>query len=348
MNRLSLSAQTLYSELLQQTLAVEAARDMGSLPGAVVTKTVRGRIYYYLQYRDLNQDIRQVYIGPDSDAVRKLVSDFKAKRALAHSGKDSIEKLCSALRGAGAISASPLHYRVIKAFSDAGLFREGAVVVGTHAFMAIGNMLGVNWTSLSATQDIDLANQGMYLAVPPSAAVADDVLNRLNMGFIPITELDPRKPSTSFMMRGKELRVDFLVPLIGKETSKPVFVKGFNTAATPLRFLDYLIEEPVQAVVIGRQSALVNVPQPARFALHKILVHSLRPPAFQAKALKDVMQAGEVLEVLFEDRPNDVKIAWNDLKNRGTGWAKRVLDGCKTLQRNMSEVGAALRKVIEG
>ena len=39
---------------------------------------------------------------------------------------------------------------------------------------------------------------------------------------------------------------------------------------------------------------------PARFAFHKLLVATLRPAAFQAKAEKDIVQAAQVLEVLVE------------------------------------------------
>jgi hypothetical protein len=59
---------------------------------------------------------------------------------------------------------------------------------------------------------------------------------------------------------------------------------------------------------------LVNVPAPARFALHKLLVAQLRPASFAAKAEKDILQAVQVLEVLVEDRPGDIALAWTTLE----------------------------------
>ena len=37
------------------------------------------------------------------------------------------------------------------------MFRLGAVLVGTHAYVVLGNVLGTRWKSSLRTQDIDLA-----------------------------------------------------------------------------------------------------------------------------------------------------------------------------------------------
>ncbi|HKI02086.1 MAG TPA: GSU2403 family nucleotidyltransferase fold protein [Thermoanaerobaculia bacterium] len=120
-------------------------------------------------------------------------------------------------------------------------------------------------------------------------------------------------PSMSFKIRGRELRVDFLMPMFGRESAKPVFLPALGVSAHPLRFLDYLIREPVQAAVIGGSSILVNVPHPARFAFHKLWISGKRPVSEQTKAIKDLRQAGDVLEVLVSDRPGDLPAAWEEL-----------------------------------
>ncbi len=116
------------------------------------------------------------------------------------------------------------------------------------------------------------------------------------------------------MVRGRELRVDFLTPLRGPESSKPLYLPVFRVAAQPLRFLDYLIAETSQAVVAGGHGILVNVPDPARFAFHKLWTSQKRPVAEQTKARKDLAQAGQVLEALLEDRPQDLAPAWEPVK----------------------------------
>ena len=43
-------------------------------------------------------------------------------------------------------------------YSDGGVFRLDGVLVGTHAFLVLGNILGVPWDGGSIrTQDIDIA-----------------------------------------------------------------------------------------------------------------------------------------------------------------------------------------------
>lgn len=58
---------------------------------------------------------------------------------------------------------------------------------------------------------------------------------------------------------------------------------------------------------------LVNVPSPARFALHKLWISGKRSPAFHAKSVKDRLQAEQLIEVLLEDRPDDLRDAWKAL-----------------------------------
>ena len=80
-------------------------------------------------------------------------------------------------------------------------------------------------------------------------------------------------------------------------------------------------------MVLANTAALVNVPAPARFALHKLLVAQLRPASFAAKAEKDILQAAQVLEVLVEDRPGDIALAWTALAALGPTVGKRIQRG---------------------
>ncbi|OHE57722.1 MAG: hypothetical protein A2Z47_01370 [Thermodesulfovibrio sp. RBG_19FT_COMBO_42_12] len=139
-------------------------------------------------------------------------------------------------------------------------------------------------------------------------------------------------PSTSFKVRGKALRLDILTPQ-RKEESGPVSIPILNTAAQPMRYLDYLIENPEWGAVIDGGGVLVNVPNPARFAFHKLIFSRLREVTSQDKAQKDVMQASQVFSVLADDRPGDLILAWDEIKRRGRGWVKRASDGLKLLRK---------------
>jgi hypothetical protein len=70
-----------------------------------------------------------------------------------------------------------------------------------------------------------------------------------------------------------------------------------------------LLENTQAAAIPFRSGILVNVPHPARFALHKLVVSQRRPAAQQTKANKDIQQSSELFALLLEDRPGDVWLA---------------------------------------
>ena len=325
MQRLPLETQTLYAELIERLTAYEAVRSVGHLPGSYVSKTVKGQRYHYFQFMDVSGLKRQVYLGPHSDALDEFVELAGQARDDLAIEAESIHRLASLLRAGGAAVTDSPSARVLRGLADAGAFRLGAVLVGTHAFTVIGNILGVRWDGSSIrTQDIDVAaHRRLEVAVPAMAADVPAALDSLSMGFLPVPGLDPRTPSTSFKVRGQGLRVDLLTPS-RKASSTPVPIPRLAAAAQPLRFLDYLMEESVHGVLINGGATLVTVPDPARFAIHKILVAGERPVVAATKRQKDLMQAGQVLDVLFEDRPGDVVRAVDALREQGERVVGRV------------------------
>jgi hypothetical protein len=227
------------------------------------------------------------------------------------------------LRAGGANLTDGPSARVLRGLAEAGVFAAGGVIVGTHALGPLGNLLGVRWTAGALrTQDVDVAGTqpaDVDVAVPDLDADLPAALHNLEMGFLPVPPLDPKHPSTSFKVRGHALRVDLLCP--GRPgDERPVFIKRFNAAAHPLPFLELLLEAPERAPVLDGGAALVNVPAPARFALHKLMIAPLRPLAFQTKAAKDLVQAAEVLDVLADLRPGDLAAAWEAIDRRGARW----------------------------
>lgn len=340
--RLTLTSQTLYAELLEQALALEASRSAANLPGTFTTRAVKGRRYHYYVYRDLAGKYRQVYLGPDSDEVRSFVERVRTEKREASADFKRVEELCAALDATGAMVAPHSHAKVIQALTDSGLFRFGMVLVGSHAFAVIGNMLGVRWSGVERTQDVDFVyDPDIDVGVADAEELnIPDVLKSLEMGFIPIPKLNHRHPSTSFRVRGKELRIDFLTPMPRKPRDQPVFLPHLHAAADPLQYLDYLIGQPQTGVVIANRGILVNVPNAGRFALHKLIVSSVRKN--RVKAEKDVHQAAQLSDVLLESKAGDLSLAWKALEARGKSWTARFKDGLKRLTAMYPATGKEL------
>lgn len=343
MQKQPLEVQTLYAELLERLTALEAHRTIGHARGSFVTKTIKGEVYYYFQYLEPGGAKRQLYIGRKDDVLDGVVEEYFKARADVADDRKSIERLCALLRVGGALTTDAASARVLRALSEAGLFHAGAVLVGTQAFTVIGNLLGVVWRETwLRTLDIDIvADTSLSVAAASLSADVPDTLSSLKMGFLPVPGFDLHLPSTSFKVRGQALRVDLLVPSSGRDAS-PVPLPRFNAAAQPLPYLDYVTEAAVRGAVVDQGGVLVNVPDPARFAFHKLIVASLRPAAMHVKRDKDLRQAAQVFSVLLEERPGDVGLAWEAILGRGRGWVKRVGEGLRAMAAFAPDVAVRL------
>jgi len=344
MRPLPVTTQTAYAELLDQLLALDAHRSIGHAPGAFVTKTIKGRAYVYFQYSTPGGTTRQAYIGPKSAALEAVVSRFASERAALRDDRERVEELAAMLRAGGAAVTDGSSARVLSALADAGVFRLGGVLVGTHAFLALGNVLGVRWDGASArTEDVDIGvPRVLEVAIPPAEADVPRAIERLEMGFLPVPGLSPKDASTSFKVRGRGLRVDLVTPGDRARAGKPLHVGRFNAAAAPVRYLELALEDTQPAAVVNGGGVLVAVPHPARFALLKLLVAQDRPSAFQTKADKDVMQAVQLIEALEELRPGEVRLAWRATRARGKGWTSALDRGAVLVDRRVPALAQRL------
>ncbi|MGA1795101.1 MAG: GSU2403 family nucleotidyltransferase fold protein [bacterium] len=349
MGKLPLTTQTLYAELVEQLVALEARRSIGSLPGCFTFKTVKGESYVYFQYSDMHGSPKQVYIGRKTPALDKVIDRFQEERERNREDIENIQLLCAQLRAGGILLTDTSSARVLKVLADSGVFRLSGVLIGTYAFTVLGNVLGVRWKGAAIkTHDIDIAGgKRMEIALPEIHADIPQSLESLNMGFLPVPPLDPRHPSTSFKVRGNPLRVDILTPSRTHMTHKPVTISRFRTAAQPLRFLDFLIERPVQAAIVDGGGVLVNIPSPSRFALHKLLVAKERDVSMHHKTEKDIIQAVQVLDVLMDERPGDLPLACQGLKKRGTVWINKLRAGLSELKGRNPDVYDHLERLLE-
>lgn len=76
---------------------------------------------------------------------------------------------------------------------------------------------------------------------------------------------------------------------------------------------------------------LVNVPDPARFAVHKLVISQRRPTAFAAKSAKDLDQAQQLLEVLLDIRPGAILAAVEATEQIGVKFRQQYKKAVKLL-----------------
>lgn len=316
------AAQTAYAELHELVQVTEASRSPAFLSGKVAYKTIKGARYAYWAFKELDGRKREYYLGPEGPAIAAI----EAARERGAPAREAVERQAAAALAHGCAATPPRHFRIVKRLADYQFFRAGGLLVGTHAFLALGNQLGVAWTGATRTLDLDFAHAGpagnVVVALPADMRVnVHDALDSLEMGFLPA--LGGSKPLASLYVSKREpdLRVDFLTPA---RRSCEVLAPEHGIALSPLKFLDYLIERPGQAVLLARANAcLVNLPDPTRYGLHKLIVAHERG-ARHPKHGKDIAQALALIEWHLANSPTALADAWLDLGGRGAGWIKRA------------------------
>src|SRR5579885_3631891 len=146
------------------------------------------------------------------------------------------------------------------------------------------------------------------------------------------------EPEAPISIRAIRYPIDFLTPL-HRGGTRPFRHPQLGITLQPLKFLEYLLQDVNQAVVFtGGGAAMVNVPDPARYALHKLVVAGERPASRIVKSNKDVQQAAALLAVLQEQAPTQVESAWSGLRGRGRGWSARLKRGRAALARAAPEL----------
>ncbi len=133
-----MGVQTIYSDLKRR--ASEQAFVLIGTPGSVGEREVRGRAFLYRQFYDARGKKSAEYLGPLDD---------KAARKRAESIREAIE-VANGLLGDARLLAREGYVRVesrtnaiIASLANHGMFRAGALLVGSHAFGALVNELGI-------------------------------------------------------------------------------------------------------------------------------------------------------------------------------------------------------------
>lgn len=335
---LPLSAQTAFAAVTELALIQDGLRGVADLPGGFVSKKVKGHLYWYYQYLEPSGFRRQVFLGIDSPALEKVME----KSSFPKEANQPVDAHVRSAVAHGCAEIDSKHFKVLRRLSDYGFFRVGGVLVGTHAFLAYGNLLGVKWSQLdiARTQDIDFAHPGRNLSLLLSADCKVDVpeaIESLQMGFLPIKTLSGGTGAAYLNPKDPEFRLDFLTTC-SRDKEAPYVHSDLGVTLQPLKFMEYSLEGLVQCPMLSRASAvLVNVPAPERYALHKLIIAGLREGAFLIKQGKDLHQARLLLQVLRESRPWDVENAWDDLLSRGPSWRQRAKQGLEMLNKRFPE-----------
>jgi hypothetical protein len=329
---LPLTAQTIYAELVD--LCSAARFDVDFPPtGTFVAVTVKNRRYWYYQTSTRNQKGQQHkrYVGPDDEQTAKLIdrhghikSSYKERRAI-----------IAALRAFGLSGPLDETGKILRGLADHGVFRLRACVIGTIAYQTYQSILGVKLPlPTMQTNDLDLAQShaiSVAIAADEQTPSMLDILHGIDASFRAVPTLHHPGVAANYV-NDRNYRVEILTDNRGPDRDAPIALPALQTHAQPMRYLDYLLYGSIPAVVLYNGGVLVNVPQPARYAVHKLIVSQVRTET-ATKRSKDLLQASALFDSIAERRSPDLADAWIEAYDRGPRWRKPLMDALAQLNR---------------
>lgn len=346
--KLTLAHQTMFADLIQQ--CQDAAFDEQFPEGGTFVKHARREHEYWYYAPSQSDDPKRTrrYVGPaDDPQITARVAAFQSLKI----GYRERRSLVSSLRAAGLPAPNRMTGDVIEALWKAGFFRLRGVLVGTAAFQAYAGLLGVKLPSTALmTSDVDLAQfHSTSLLVDDSTPPMIEVLCAVDSTFQPVPHLGSQTRAASFV-NAQGYKVEFLTPnrAGSGNQGRPAAMPALGGAgAEPLRYLDFLIYQPVSSALLHKGGVAVSIPAPERYAIHKLIVAILRRTDSNgyAKASKDLAQAGSLIEAMAANRrTEDIGFAWIEAWDRGARWQSRILAGARRLpDQPSSDLVAGIR-----
>jgi len=347
---IDLMYQTMLAELGQRSLDAAWTADFPPI-GRFTPATIKGKKYWYFDIPDGHGGTTRRYVGPADDPdIAQRVADHKRDKDDLRARRRMVNSLT---REGGMIAADTMSGDIVEALAEGGLFRLRGVLIGTVAFQCYSGLLGVRLPMAAIlTGDADIAQDyAISREVEDSLPPILDLLHGVDPSFRPVPHRSGGVESSAFQ-NADGYRVEFLTSNRGSDDyiDLPAKMPALGGAsADPLRFLDFLIREPVRTMLLHRSGVPVVVPDPSRYAIHKLIVASRRHTDGQgpAKREKDVRQAALLFEALQQTRrASDLALAYNEAWERGPVWQEGIRTGAAML--SVEEAVQLSKTLLEG
>jgi hypothetical protein len=299
------ASRTKYQDAVQ--MARGQIRILAGTPGTLKQRTQGGRQYWVREHIRIDGAKVDEYLGPAESMPASRVEELRAEIELAKALASASAML--RLLGFQRVEREPA--AVLAVFFNHGLQRSGLVLVGSHAYGALLNELGVQ-ASAYRTRDLDVARAAPLSLALPAQGSFGALLNESGLSFVPVPGMPSSRPSGSFKVPGAgKLMVDLLVP--GRHAGRVVEVRDLGAYAQTIPLLDFLVEAPLASVVLSpNQVVPVSLPAPERFVLHKLFSADARR-ADRSKIGKDREQAAILTAALEQESPGRLRAAWSEL-----------------------------------
>ncbi|NGM35496.1 hypothetical protein G4G93_16470 [Methylobacterium sp. DB0501] len=306
--------------------------------------------FYYKGYERAADGVpgkhKLIYVGPaDDPEVQRRVENFGRNKDLYRTRRE----LAGKLRHSGLPAPSPIEGRILEAFASVDAWSR-VVLVGTLAYQSYsGPLAALLGEAEYRTQDADFAE----FFVPAVQDMIDlpALLQTVDPTFEPV--FHPAEATVPVGFRNRMgYKVELLVPSKGGASAVYPSRVMANMGAQALKYLEFLVKDPVRSVALYDAGIPVMVPAPERFAVHKLIVTCLRASHDQAKVAKDIAQCGAIIDAKrLAGMTIDLGLAWTDAHGRGPKWRRFLALGAARLsddRRAALEEGIRKLAQVEG
>jgi hypothetical protein len=301
--------------------------------GSVSTRKIKGKEYLYVTTKD-GAMRHQKSLGPASDP--KVQARAKEIQQAAERAK-GLRTTISALKKAYIPGPSLPLGRVLEAVANAGLFKQGVILVGTAAYQTYPCLVGAYLPSSALmTNDADLLVSSFVAKDEPQDL--EKILRRADPTFKALMSRDDKLPKV--FKAANNFQVDILTQF-GRGRKSPVLIDDLQCSAEALNFMEYLSEESTEAVALYGTGVLVSVPPPIRYAIHKLLIAQERKVQ-SLKRTKDLKQAKDLIDVFLETDSVTFEETLEEARNRGPRWKRNINASLREIKRDIRQAGLAL------
>lgn len=337
MKSIDLMYQTMLAELGQRSIDAAWTADFPP-EGRFTPVTVKDKRYWYFDIPDGSGGKSRLYVGPADDPEitqrvethQQQKDDLRARRRM----------VSSLTREGGMVAPDAMSGDIVEALAAGGLFRLRGVLIGTVAFQTYAGILGVRLPSAAImTGDADIAQDyAISREVEDTLPPIVGLLQAVDPTFRAIPHRSGSTASSAFQS-ASGYRVEFLTSNRGSDDyiDHPAKMPALGGAsADPLRFLDFLIRDPVRTVLLHKSGVPVTVPAPERYAVHKLIVATRRRESGESaiKRDKDIRQAAILFEALQQTRrASDLALVYNEAWERGPAWQDGIRAGADMLPK---------------
>jgi hypothetical protein len=249
------ASRTRYQDLKQ--LARSQRRVLAGTPGTLKARTQAGKRYWVREFLRADGAKVDEYLGAEASVGEASVAALRGEIELAK----ALAAGSSTLRIFGYQRVDRRVAAVLEVLFNHGLPQAGLVLVGSHAYGALLNELGVLAPGYR-TQDLDVARARPLAIGLPERTAFEDLLRKTGLRFAPVPGMPSHRPSASFKLAGAgALSVDLLAP--GARVGDVLAVPELRAHAQTVPLLDYLVRDPIDAVVLSPNQVIpVRLPSP--------------------------------------------------------------------------------------